>query len=310
MPAAKGEARQRETDETQKLKDNIRYTIVTMTALVCKAYLCYTYLPSKWALPLTLILDGFFYLMSPLDIIPDDWMYGNLPLGKLDDYIAIIIAAVGCVILYMRWSDSREDRQAPRRESAAAPVQCNENIGQVQSLPFGLCLEINSYLAPVDWPELLYRVPEGGPVTYCLWSPAKSRLEFANVKRITVYNLSLLLLVLSCWFVEKARFFYIGIHAFFSTPLAIFAILSGNWAIGASVVAVALIYYLLPFSLAMFFGEQQNFNMIFLALAIGCVIMYTAHVQGTPVLNSEPWIPAVFSEAARTIRPAGVKAEL
>ena len=81
----------------------------------------------------------------------------------------------GCPRKGLRWSDSREDRQAPRRESAAAPVQCNENIGQVQSLPFGLCLEINSYLAPVDWPELLYRVPEGGPVTYCLWSPAESR---------------------------------------------------------------------------------------------------------------------------------------
>jgi uncharacterized membrane protein YkvA (DUF1232 family) len=250
MPAAP-ECQPQSQDDSQKWRDNIRYTIVTMTALISNAYLCYTYLPSKWALPLTLILDGFFYVISPLDLIPDDWMYGKFQIGKYDDYLALIVAATGAVILYMT-------------------IQINPVSPVV-----------------VDW-----------------------MLEFVNIKKITVYNISLLLFVLSCWFVEKARFFYIGIHAFFSTPLAIFAVLNGNWAIGASLVAIATIYYLLPFSLAMFIGEQQNFNMTFLVLAIGGVVLLTAHIQGTPVFNSEPWVPAVFSEAARTIRPAGVKAEL
>ena len=32
-----------------------------------------------------------------------------------------------------------------------------------------MCLKINEFLAPDQWPELLNRVPEGGPVTYPLF---------------------------------------------------------------------------------------------------------------------------------------------
>jgi hypothetical protein len=37
-----------------------------------------------------------------------------------------------------------------------------------KGLPIALCMEINSYLAPDMWPEMLHRVTEGGPVTYPL----------------------------------------------------------------------------------------------------------------------------------------------
>ena len=38
-------------------------------------------------------------------------------------------------------------------------------------------MEINSYLAPCMFPELLHSVPEGGPVTYCLMQ-AKNAIGF------------------------------------------------------------------------------------------------------------------------------------
>ena len=41
-------------------------------------------------------------------------------------------------------------------------------------LPIAICLEINQYLAPVTAPEMLHRVPEGGPVTYPLLGGRRS----------------------------------------------------------------------------------------------------------------------------------------
>jgi hypothetical protein len=41
-----------------------------------------------------------------------------------------------------------------------------QGLPVVLKLPIALCLEINSYLAPVIEPRLLHRVVEGGPVTY------------------------------------------------------------------------------------------------------------------------------------------------
>ena len=48
-----------------------------------------------------------------------------------------------------------------------------KNVGaparQQAKLPVSACLKINEYLAPDRCPELLHRVPEGGPVTYPLF---------------------------------------------------------------------------------------------------------------------------------------------
>ena len=40
---------------------------------------------------------------------------------------------------------------------------------QQAKLPVSLCLKINEFLAPDQWPRFLHRVPEGGPVTYQLF---------------------------------------------------------------------------------------------------------------------------------------------
>ena len=40
---------------------------------------------------------------------------------------------------------------------------------QQAKLPISLCLKINEFLAPDQWPRFLHRVPEGGPVTYQLF---------------------------------------------------------------------------------------------------------------------------------------------
>ena len=54
------------------------------------------------------------------------------------------------------------------------------------SLPVNVCLEINSYLAPAAATELLHRLPEGGPVTYCMFGKDGVGEFKRHCKRLTL----------------------------------------------------------------------------------------------------------------------------
>ena len=60
----------------------------------------------------------------------------------------------------------RLDRAAPHPDTSVTITRCKPK------LPVPLCLEVNKFLAPHQWPKLLHSVTKGGPVTYPLFGGA------------------------------------------------------------------------------------------------------------------------------------------
>lgn len=77
--------------------DTLKHQMLTMLALAGNFFLWNLILPSReWILGATLLVSGLLYLALPYDLIPD-----SVPLiGRLDNYIAIAVSALG--VYYMK----------------------------------------------------------------------------------------------------------------------------------------------------------------------------------------------------------------